>query len=111
MNGMDFDLRIRKPWERDPDYYQSPWTAQSDTPAHEGPTHHAVVDLWTYAFPLSKADEAKLTAEIRTIPSLLAGSRQPDRQRARPLEHRHRHDGAAGDRPRHTRLTRARCWR
>jgi hypothetical protein len=75
MNGMDFDLRVLKPFERDPAYYQSVWTAQSDTPAHEGPTHHAVVELWTYAFPLSKADEAKLAAELRTIPPLLAQAR------------------------------------
>jgi len=75
MNGMDFDLRVLEPWERDPAYYQSIWTAQSDTPAHEGPTHHAVVELWTYAFPLSKADEAKLAAELRTIPPLLLQAR------------------------------------
>jgi len=75
MNGMDFDLRVLKPWERDPAYYQSIWTAQSDTPAHEGPTHHAVVELWTYAFPLSKADEARLAAELRTVPPLLAQAR------------------------------------
>jgi hypothetical protein len=75
MNGMDFDLRVLKPFERDPAYYQSIWTAQSDTPAHEGPTHHAVVELWTYAFPLSQADEAKLAAELGTIPPLLAQAR------------------------------------
>jgi hypothetical protein len=43
----------------------------TDTPAHEGPTHHAVVELWTYTFPLSVADESKLTEELRTIPPLL----------------------------------------
>lgn len=71
MDGLDFDIRVLRPWARDPAFYQSVWTEQSDTPAHEGPTHHAVVELWTYAFPLSAADEAKLTSELNTIPPLL----------------------------------------
>ncbi|MCR4375708.1 MAG: DUF885 domain-containing protein [Acidobacteria bacterium] len=71
MNGLDFYIRVLQPWARDPAFYQSVWTAQSDTPAHEGPTHHAVVELWTYTFPLSQTDEARLAAELRTIPSLL----------------------------------------
>ena len=71
MNGLDFYIHVLMPWMRDPAFYQSIWTGQSDTPAHEGPTHHAVVELWTYTFPLSAADEAKLTAELRTIAPLL----------------------------------------
>jgi uncharacterized protein (DUF885 family) len=71
MNAQDFDLRVLRPWERDPAFYKSIWTGQSDTPAHEGPTHHAVVELWTYSFPLSAADEARLTAQLRSIPPLL----------------------------------------
>src|SRR5688572_19761043 len=71
MNGFDFYIHVLQPWARDPAFYQSIWTGQSDTPAHEGPTHHAVVELWTYTFPLSGADESKLTAELRTIPPLL----------------------------------------
>ena len=45
MNGLDFYHRVLKPWARDPAYYTSVWTYQSDTPAHEGPTHHALVEL------------------------------------------------------------------
>jgi Bacterial protein of unknown function (DUF885) len=75
MNGLDFNIRVLKPWQRDPAFYTSIWTAQSDTPAHEGPTHHALVELWTYEFPLSEAAEARLTAELRTIPPLLAQAR------------------------------------
>lgn len=71
MNGLDFYIRVLQPWVRDPAYYQSIWMAQSDTPAHEGPTHHAVVEVWTYRFPLSASDEARLTGELRGIPSLL----------------------------------------
>ena len=76
MNGLDFNLRVLRPWARDPAFYKSIWTAQSDTPAHEGPTHHEVVELWTYAFPLSPADDAKLAAEIAAIPPLLMQARE-----------------------------------
>lgn len=75
MNGMDFNIRVLKSWERDPAFYQSVWTYQSDTPAHEGPTHHALVELWTYDFPLTEAAAAKLAAELRTIPPLLEQAR------------------------------------
>ena len=65
LNGFDFNCRVLKPWARDPAFYQSVWTYQSDTPAHEGPTHHALVELWTYDFPLSAAEErASAQAEI-----------------------------------------------
>ena len=75
MNGLDFNIRVLKPWARDPAYYASVWTYQSDTPAHEGPTHHALVELWTYSFPLSAEAQDKLTSELRTIPPLLAQAR------------------------------------
>ena len=71
MNGMDFNLRVLQSWGRDPAFYTSVWTAQSDTPAHEGPTHHALVELWTYQFPLKPQAEAKLAAELETIAPLL----------------------------------------
>lgn len=76
MNGLDFNHRVLRPWARDPAFYLSVWTDQSDTPAHEGPTHHAVIELWTYTFPLKKEDEARLAAELRTIPPLLRQARQ-----------------------------------
>lgn len=76
MNGMDFNIRVLRSWARDPAFYTSLWTAQSDTPAHEGPTHHALIELWTYRFPLDEASEARLTAEIETIPPLLSQARE-----------------------------------
>ena len=75
MNGLEFDLRVLQPWARDPAFYKSVWTGQSDTPAHEGPNHHALVELWTYTFPLSAADQGKLATELRTIPPLLEQAR------------------------------------
>ena len=75
MNGLDFNIRVLKPWARDPAYYTSVWLDQSDTPAHEGPTHHALIEVWTYDFPLSAEAEAKLTAELTTVPPLLEQAR------------------------------------
>jgi hypothetical protein len=71
MNGMDFNIRVLRSWVRDPAFYTSIWTDQSDTPAHEGPMHHAPVELWTYEFPLSPEAEKKLAAELKGIPPLL----------------------------------------
>lgn len=75
MNGMDFNIRVLKPWQRDPAFYTSVWTAESDTPAHEGPVHHALLELWTYSFPLSEAEATRLISELRVIPPLLAQAR------------------------------------
>jgi len=75
MNGLDFDLRVLQPWARDPAYYHSLWTEQSDTPAHEGPTQHDIVELWTYTFPLDRAAESKLARELGVIPPLLEQAR------------------------------------
>jgi Bacterial protein of unknown function (DUF885) len=75
MNGLKFDLEVAKPWARDPAWYFSVWSAQSDTPSHEGPVHAAPVELWHYSFPLTKADAAKLANELAHIPPLLAQAR------------------------------------
>jgi uncharacterized protein (DUF885 family) len=71
MNGLDFYIRELKPWVRDPAFYKSIWDEQSDTPAHEGSEHHGIVEVWTYAFPLSKEAEARLTKELAIVPALL----------------------------------------
>ena len=71
MNGFDFNHRVLKPWVRDPAFYQSVWTEKSDVPAHEGPTHHAVLELWTYDFPLSAEEERRLIADLGVIPPLM----------------------------------------
>ena len=75
LNGLDFDLRVLQPWARDPAYYQTVWTEMSDTPEHEGPAHHGLVELWTYSFPLSRADEQKLARGMRVVPPLLTQAR------------------------------------
>ncbi len=72
MNGYDFNQRVLKPWERDPAFYATIWTDRSDVPAHEGPTHHAVLDLWTYTFPLNKESQKKLLRQLEVIPAINA---------------------------------------
>ena len=71
MNGYDFNRRVLQPWARDPAFYNTIWTYRSDVPAHEGPTHHALVELWTYDFPLDAADQHRLATELRVIPPLM----------------------------------------
>jgi hypothetical protein len=85
MNGYDFNRRILKPWERDPAFYKTLWTYRSDVPAHEGPTHHAVVELWTYEFPLSEAEEKRLTDELGIIPPLFRQAKKNLTGNARDL--------------------------
>ena len=75
MNGFDFNHRVLQPWVRDPAWYQTVWMEQSDTPAHEGPTHHATCEVWTYAFPLSAAEQARMASELAVIPPLLKQAR------------------------------------
>ena len=71
MNGYDFNYRVLRPWQRDPAFYQTVWTYESDVPAHKGPTNPAVLELWTYSFPLTKKEEERLTKELLVIPPLL----------------------------------------
>lgn len=70
MNGYYFNQNILKPWERDPAYYKTVWTYRSDVPAHEGPTHHATLELWTYYFPLSTDERARMLNDLSVIPPL-----------------------------------------
>ncbi|MTB49836.1 hypothetical protein [Lewinella sp. W8] len=85
MNGYDFNRRILRPWERDPAYYKTVWTYRSDVPAHEGPTHHATLELWTYEFPLSLADKKRLLDDLSVIPPLNAQARENLTGNARDL--------------------------
>tara|TARA_Y100001970_G_scaffold281681_1_gene392981 strand:- start:1719 stop:3311 length:1593 start_codon:yes stop_codon:yes gene_type:complete len=76
MNGYDFNYRILKPWERDPAFYQTVWMYESDVPAHEGPTNHAVLEFWSYNFPLTAGEEKRLEKELSIIPSFLLQARR-----------------------------------
>lgn len=85
MNGLDFYSRVLKPWVRDPAYYASVRSSQSDTPAEEAPTIHNALRLWEYSIwprtalstpsPLDADAERALTAELQTIAPLLEQAR------------------------------------
>ncbi|MBK8515555.1 MAG: DUF885 family protein [Saprospiraceae bacterium] len=70
LNGFDFNYRILKPWSRDPAFYVSVWTEQSDVPAHEGPTHHRTTELWKYTFPLTAEQKSKFQVDLKAIKPL-----------------------------------------
>ena len=69
MNGYIFNYKVLKPWQRDPAFYKSIWTYKSDVPAHEGPTHHAVIELWQYSFPLDPSSRSQLISSLKNIPN------------------------------------------
>ena len=85
MNGMLYNLTVLTPWSRDPAYYASIKTEESDTPAEEGPVIHGTIRLWKYPVwprtrqqtsqPLSATQSADLTAKLGTIPALLGRAR------------------------------------
>ncbi len=71
MNGLDFDLRVRKPWATNPAFYVTVFPSQSDQPAREGPWAFGSIELWTYTFPLTADKAAEMAAGMRAIPGLL----------------------------------------
>ena len=71
MNGLDFDLRVRRPWARDPAFYATLFGDRSDVPQHEGVTAAPAIDLFSFDFPLSRADQHRLSCLLDAIPGLL----------------------------------------
>ncbi len=86
MNGLEYHLRVLQPFARDPAYYASIITGESDTPAKEGPVIHGAIKLYDYPIwprtgldsvqPLSAAQSAELAAKLRTVAPLLVAARQ-----------------------------------
>ena len=75
MNGLDFDHRVLRPWANNPAFYVTVFAEQSDQPAREGPHAAGAVELWSYTFPLSAANAARVDSGVRAIPALLAQAR------------------------------------
>ena len=86
MNGLEYHLTVLQPFARDPAYYASLVTAESDTPAKEGPLIHGAIKLYDYPIwprtrldqvqPLTPAQSAELVTKLRTIPPLLDAARR-----------------------------------
>ena len=75
MDGYDFDLRVLRPWARDPAFYVSVWAARSDVPVREGPNVYPQIELYAYRFPLSAAALSELAERLAAIPAQLAAAR------------------------------------
>ena len=86
MNGMQYHLTVLKPFARDPAYYASIISEESDTPDKEGPVIHGAIRLYEFSIwprtvldksvPLTAEASAKLRTQLGTIPSLLAQARR-----------------------------------
>ncbi len=75
MKGFDFDLRVRRPWARDPSFYATLFGERSDVPQHEGVTAAPAIDLFAFDFPLTRGAQERLACELKAIPDLLAQAR------------------------------------
>lgn len=71
MNGLDFDLRVLRPFARDPSFYATVFAEESDVPEHEGSSAHPAIDLYLYRYPLSAKDQKKLACLLGAVPALL----------------------------------------
>ncbi|MBI4503392.1 MAG: DUF885 family protein [Gemmatimonadetes bacterium] len=71
MNGLDFDHRVLRPWEKNPSFYVMVFPSQSDQPAREGPHVEGSIELWTYKFPLDLTSATTIASGLRTIPAVL----------------------------------------
>jgi uncharacterized protein (DUF885 family) len=76
MNGLDFNLRVLRPWARDPAFYVSIWPSRTDVPAREAPVVYPQIELYTFSYPLSPAAQRELTAKIGAIPALLTEAKE-----------------------------------
>ncbi|MDT0608217.1 DUF885 family protein [Croceitalea rosinachiae] len=85
MNGYDFNHKILKPWVRDPAFYKVIWMSRSDVPAHEGPTNHTTIEIWTYDFPLDNPSREKLLTDLNKIPEFYRQAKQNLTGNARDL--------------------------
>jgi uncharacterized protein (DUF885 family) len=76
MNGLDFDLRVLRPWARDPAFYVRIWGSRTDVPLREGPIADEEIALYSYHWPLSVSDQHELALRIATVPALLTEARE-----------------------------------
>jgi len=72
MNGLDFDHRVLRPWERNPDFYVTVFADETDQPAREGPHALGGVELLGFTLP---RDADELAKRLAHIPVLLQQAR------------------------------------
>lgn len=85
MAGLDFDHRVRRPWERDPAFYRLVYASQSDTPSPEGVAGEGALEVWRYAFPVQGAELDDVRTRLRAGPGRLQQARVNLRGEGRDL--------------------------
>ena len=76
MNGFDFNLRVLRPWARDPAFYVNVFSSRSDIPWREGPVPYPEIELYNYHFPLDADAQTDLTTKIGMIPAFLSEAKE-----------------------------------
>lgn len=76
MNGLDFNLRVLRPWARDPAFYMNVFSTRSDIPWREGPVPYPEIELYKYRFPLDAAAQKDLNTKIGMIPAFLSEAKE-----------------------------------
>ena len=76
MNGLDFNLRVLRPWARDPAFYVNIFPSRSDIPWREGPVPYPEIELYNYHFPLDADAQKELTTKLAMIPAFLAEAKE-----------------------------------
>jgi len=71
MNGLDFNLRVLRPWARDPSFYMNVFSSRSDVPSREGPVPYPEIEFYNYHFPLDADGQKDLTTKLIMIPAFL----------------------------------------
>ncbi len=65
MNGLDFDHRVVRPWEKDPAFYVWFYRYPSDVPEREGPNIYGAIEIPSFKFPLSTTDAVDIAIRLR----------------------------------------------
>jgi len=76
MNGFDFNLRVLRPWARDPAFYVNVFASRSDIPWREGPVPYPEIELYKYRFPLDADAQKDLTKKISMVPAFLSEAKE-----------------------------------
>lgn len=72
MNGLDFDHRVVRPWEKDPAFYVWFYLYPSDVPEREGPNIYGAVDMQFYKQALTAEQAADIAARLRKAGAVYA---------------------------------------
>ena len=75
MNGLEFDHRVLKPWQRDPAYYVYFYPSDTDVPMREAPMIEGAIEASYYTYPLSTEDASEVEAGLLIMPELFRQAR------------------------------------